>query len=308
MEDKFCEEVSEITKEYFNGLTREFVPKSKQNYLLVINEICNFCKKDFLDITREDFKDYLEALREAVLKNYYKRQTANRRISTIKSLSDYIANRDCDYKSIVENYDKYSEEPFVRINNIPTWKELDELLSKVREQSDNMYLLCVVIAKMGISIDKALSLRYCDLIKDVDGNIVGVNIKGQHHKSGKSVPLPEDIKEMLSNNLSERLEINQFSYIFHGKKRNKPLSPRMAEIYLKKIQEEAGFKKTFRFKDIKARGILALTSTECSTEELEEFSGLNKRTIEKYRKVANAPCPADLTNIRYVVNYGTQSE
>ena len=301
MEYKFSEFVTEPTKEYFNGLVRDFVPKSQKSYALVVDEICVFCKKDFQEIQRDDYLKYLDALREAVLAKAYKPQTVNRRIAVLRSFSEYINDRTFGlHKIFVENYDKYHEESSVRISSIPTWRELDRVLGIAREYSDGFYALCVIVVKMGVSIDKVVGLRYCDIILGPDGEFAGLDFKGSHHKKSYSVPLPKDVATILSAYLSKRGELNPFSHLFLGERGNKPLSVRMAEIRLKTLQEKAECTKVFKFRDLKSRGLLALTSTECSMEELEEFSGLSRKALEKYKRVASMPCPADLTNIRYV--------
>lgn len=274
--------------------------RTADEYFLAATHICDFAKKDFTDLTKEDAKaywDFLECHEKADGTKISKR-TIKMRFVGLKQLAKYIMAAYPDYME---------ENPFdgialpetnesLRLQRIPSLKEIDDLLSACKSDTQ-MFLIVSMISRMGLTAKEVVNLKKQQILETGE-NEIAILFLAKDGKTEELRPVPEDIKDMLlgyidKNGVEEHLFFNQWG---------KTLTERNLDYLLKKYSELAGTETFFSVKDLRNRAILSMLQTGTDPRTVAQYSGIGMVRVNQFVAEGNvlAECPANLVNYRII--------
>ena len=290
--------LTETTSRLLEIYLSELSLNSQRLYRRTINEISFFCLKDFMDIDSKDAYSYYKELMRKKEAGELKPTTIRPKLVIANGFSKFIKeNFDAEFSNAFENIEMPKAEECVNIERIPSWEELDQVLTAAKNYSDMLFLICVMVAKMGIIPTKLLQLKRSDLYLDAEQPYI--RVVGAYRKRGNHIVIPDDVCELLLDYI-EKCPVNMGpnDVIFYNSK-NKPLSLRVLDWQLEKAQEIANIEHPFSLRSLKARAVLSMTSAGVPTDDVCDYTGLSERRVSLYSKIHGKPCPADLTHIFY---------
>lgn len=297
-EEEFLNEnyMSDTTHMMMRSFLLNLSINSQKTYRQAIEEVCRFTCKDFRLISEEDaYMYYKELMRKLELKQI-KKTTIRPKLVILNRFALFIQeNFDDEFTNVFKDLDMPSVEEKVDAERIPSWEELDAVLAAARAYSDTLFLICVMVAKMGIIPTKLLQLKRSDLFLDAEQPYI--HIVGAYRKNGNHIVLPADIHEMLTKYL-DTMVIGPDDVLFYNSK-GKPLTLRVLDWQLEKAQSIAGVEHPYTLRSIKSVAVVSMLSSGVALGDVCDYTGLSARRAALYTKVYNKPCPADLTHIYY---------
>ena len=292
--------------------------RTLDEYTGYINLLCNYLKKDFLDIDYADADRYFKEQRSKISEGRLSRYTVCVRLSCYKSLASYISSA-----SVRDGYEdpfQYIRHPeidynIVNANKIPLLGELNELIEVIK--TDTMfYLVFMLASRVGMSATDIVSIRSHML--DVNGDVYYVVFPARtQFEEPRIVTLPDDVcslvrryllelggygggEDAVSKRLSEGIAKG---YIFFNRLGN-PLTIRNIDSYFDKACRESGIGKKYTLKDFRSRAILQLADAGVTAKEISRYTGLKMDRVQSYvhsTHIINGDSPANLPNIRFAV-------
>lgn len=296
--------LSASTNELLNKYISGFTYNSQKNYIGSVLECCNYCKKDFTEIETDDVRKYAFSMmvrsKSENKEEHISLTTIRNRLGNCRLFAQYIEENANikDYKNPFDKKLEPAKNNDVRINDIPTYKELDELL-KIAEKFDKtrgIYVIIAIVSRMAISSSSILKLKLRDISLNKDESFM--IIRGSERKKDRTVAIPKDISDILDRYIKECPYDMTHSLFFN--KRGKPLSLRMLDFYLENMQKDAGVKKLYCLRNIKDRAMIDMVSNGADIADVSRYTGIDIRRVELYRGIKLKKCPPELTHIKIV--------
>ncbi len=285
------------------GASEHKASRTINEYTSYINMICDYSRKDFLDLGLEDGQTYINHLTGLYHSGSLSRKTIKVRLSCYKSLGNYI-----EESGKVDGY----ENPFAMIRNpevdddhinttkVPTINEVDAVLSAAKRDSLMSYLIIALAVRVGLSASSILKIRHQSFLQSDGSLILCINKRSDTEKE-IFIPLPEDIKALIENYLSTIVP-DESGHIFFNQRKH-PLSMRNLDTLIKNVIADSGIDKKYSLKDFRTRAILDMTNAGVSAQTLGDYTGLKGLRLQSFMKakdLVGKGCPADLTNIHIV--------
>ena len=262
--------------------------------------ICDFAKKDFLELDTSDafsYKEYLETCQKPDGSRISNR-TIKMRFVGLNQLAKYI---------VTAYPEEMEENPFrnivlpnthesVPVQRIPTMKEIDQLLSAAKEDPQ-MYLILCLISRMGLTALETVRLKRQQIVEIGEDKIAILCIE-KDGKTEKLRPVPEDVKEILL----DYMDVKQVESGLFFNEWNKPLTIRNLDYLLKKYSALAGIETKCSVKDLRNRAILSMLQADASPQDVAQYAGIGMVRVRQFVSEGNvlANCPADLVNFRII--------
>lgn len=257
--------------------------KTKDDYFKNVSDLCDFCKKDYIQLTVNDFDQYFRYLRDKVLNQTLSKSSLNLYYSRFMALSNYLARNAVLLKIV------YNENPlkkvdisdvktfYVKEKHIPRIDDIKRLYKLCSE--DDMLLLAITLAiRCGLRLKEITRLNTSDVLID-DNNTVCLSVKGVSDQE-RFVKVPDDVLVLLKNTISEKGPLFKNS-------RGTAMSIRSFQIRLKKIQMKE--KRSFSFGEIRNTSI-ALMLNESSIKDTAEYIGIkNIDWLNRYNGILAVP-------------------
>lgn len=269
-----------------------------EEYFNSARRICDFCKKDFLDLTKNDARLYYEYLEKEAAEGKISNRTIKARFVGFRQLAKYI---------LTAYPDNMEEDPFdgvflpkadesMHIQRIPSLEEIDKLLTATKDDKQTHLILCM-ICRMGITAQETVRLKRSQIVEVGEGDIGIIYVE----KDGKTETVrivPEDIKDKL---LMFCAEHPNEDLLFHNQYNN-PLTLRNLDHLLKKYSEVAGIETKCSVKDLRNRAILSMLHAGADPKEVAQYAGIGMVRARQFVAEGNiiADCPANLVNFRIV--------
>ncbi len=272
-------------------------PRTAADYFQSARLICEFCQKDFLELTEDDANRYHEYLLEQEANGKISNRTIKVRFVGFNQLARFVC---AGYPDEMEcnPFEKIAlplTEEHLKYQRIPTMKEIDDLLTAAKDDKQ-MYLILCLICRMGLTAAETVKLRRQQIV-EIDEKSIGIICVG---KDGTEIlrPVPEDVSEILLEYIKES---GAESELFHNEW-NKPLTERNLNYLIKKYSALAGLETKCSVKDLRNRAILSMIQANASPEDVAQYAGIGMVRVKQFVKEGNiiAECPADLVNFRII--------
>lgn len=274
-----------------------------ESYWSVVRILCDYTKKDFLDIDEHDADAFYKYMMVRAQEGSLKNTTVNMRLSCYKNLANFITTNFPTWNYV---------NPFVRLrpldytagikpSKIPTLKEIDAILDAAKE-SDMYYLIITLAFRVALSVADITSMR----LHNVKNNDTGLYLhfaKKSRSDTEKVVPLPEDVSILLSDYINSMPYVDADGHLFYNKYNN-PLTMRNVDSAISKYVEKSGIDNKYTLKDLRSRAILDMVGAsidkDLPVEAVAAYAGIRDLRLNLYVRAANLveSCPADLVNIQ----------
>lgn len=284
--------------DYFNSIYDGYAynqkPRTAEEYLASICKICDYLKKDFLEITSSEAEEYYEHLLHEESAGKINKRTIKARFVAYNQLAKFIEKGYPDaitYNAFEDIILPITNEEF-KLQRIPTFEELDALLTAAKTDEQTFLILCLLI-RVGLSARQIIVLNKESIIKVGDDLAIITKIKEKEH----IMILPDDLQKKVS----EYTAISSDGFFFHNKWGNR-LTERNLDAILKKYAKEAGIEKNLSVKDLRNRAILEMFHAGASAKDIEEYTGLHTLRVNQFAEAANIikECPPNLVNFRII--------
>lgn len=256
--------------------------RAKDNYFSVMCMICDYTKRDFLDITHAQAQKYFDSL--LVFNTNKKRlalSTIQSRLSMLCSMAAHIEdnrelfNIDDFYTNIYIHINIPETSDYLKPDDIPS---LDELNAILDASSDDpmMYLIFAMVIKCGLAAGEICKIKKEHIVEDKKGRFC-VEI---HEKTKtRYVKLPEDVVSIFLDYMKPSGD-----YLFYNKK-GLNLKVRNLEAYVRKYVSEAGVLKKYTIQDVRNAAICYLKASGADDMAVAEYVGVEGRWMYRYDKV-----------------------
>lgn len=265
--------------------------KTRNDYLFNINSICDYFRKDFLDITSSEAQKYFLHLSNDK-GNPLTIKTLHAKLSSLRSISEFIyENREKYglskyYQNVFYNVSLEEFDYYIDKEKIPTIEEMDQLLQAC-ENDDMLFLIFSFILRCALTASEACSLTP-KMIR-VDARNHGFITFNKRNKY-RYVKIPEDVMNLLTKYISK---YGEHEYLFYNKN-GKPLSIRSLQTRLKSKLLDAGIDKPYTLQDLRNAAIAYMLKCGAKSKDIAEYTGISDRWIYRYNNVIQeleiAPC------------------
>lgn len=240
--------------------------KAKDNYLMYVRQICTYCNKDFLNLTKDDVANYFDSQWEQDLR----KKTINMKLSIMRSISSFIvANRRRfnlpDYTNIFLSYGRIDIDTYFDEGDIPNKKEIDKLLSYCKTDKQ---LFCIIslVFRCALSASEVCDLCVESFIRIDSGELAILFVEGE---TERIVAIPSDIDIIVQPFIDVAIAKSN-KHIFLNKW-GKPLKLHNLQSLLKNKERENNMDKRITLQDIRNSSIFYML-----------FGGADFRTVSKY--------------------------
>lgn len=285
---------NQILTTYFSTMRNT---RTAREYYANMCFICEYTQKDFLDITYSDANNYYEYLTSKKAHGALSRKTIKTRFYCYSAVAKFIINVFPD--DLKENAFASIEKPMtsddINVNRIPTLEEIDAILSKAR-RDDQFFLILIMISRMGLSVTQVVTLKK-NMIVMVEEDIYLCYRKNEAETYMK---VPEDVKKYLTRYLSGR-KIDEEDTLFYNEYGN-PMTIRNLDARLRKYVKESNINTPCSMKDLRNRAIMELVHAGATTEDIEQYTGLQNLRVRHFCNASKIIkiAPTDLVNYRII--------
>ena len=273
-------------------------PRTAEEYFNSAKMICEYSRKDFLDLTADDAKAYYNYLQKCEAEGKISNRTIKMRFVGYNQLAKFIC---VGYPEMMK-YNPFETillpfaEENMKIQRIPTMTEIDKLLTAAKDD-DQMFLVLCLISRMGLTAKETVSLKKGQ-ITETGENAIGIICLDKDGKTEVLRPVPEDVKDILL----EYIERHKSEGLLFYNNHNNPLTERNLDYLMKKYSDLAGIETKCSVKDLRNRAILSMLQANASPQEVAQYAGIGMVRVKQFVNEGNiiAQCPADLVNFRIV--------
>lgn len=294
MSDTFVEDI------YFEATDHFKSKRTKEEYFGVCCLVCDFLKKDFLDITRKDAERYIKYLNGLSEAGSLSLKTRNVRLAALKSVCSNIEEKQLcpGYKNPFEKLSYIFIDDAPDLNKVPSMEDIDKILSVSYKENKNIYYMIVLISRMALSATKVITLKTSDLTYHDNTGYLRV-IHKQNEK--KLIAMPEDVSKIFKPLYVENKEIDGNIPLFSNSY-GKPYSLRTLNYHFERVLIGAGLEDKYSIKDFRTRAILDMTKAGAEMNDLVEYTGLSVQRLVTYKDDFHIvkSCPGNLVNYRII--------
>ena len=267
-------------------------------YTGYINLLCEYIKKDFLDIEDADADSYMSYMLNKVSEGSLTRQTVCVRLSCYKAVSRFVDELD-EIDGYYNAFEKVHR-PEIRTYElnpakIPTLKELDAVMSAAKADP-KYYLILALATRVGLTVTNIVNIKRNCVIEE-NGRLFIYIPPANDFRSERYVMLPQDVQKLMESYLADYKQ-DDSGYIFIIRNKN-PLTIRNIDSAVSKYIKASGIDKHYTMKDLRTRAILELVEAGADPDVIGEYTGLRRMRVNAFVNssgLVSGTCPADLVN------------
>lgn len=271
---------------------------AKSDYFMLCCDICDFAKKDFLQLTETDAQGYFDKLLLLQMENKLSLDTINVKFYRLHSISKFISIHQEEFNCNYFNPFIYVTIPqvsaYLDSRHVPTIEQMDAILAQAKDA--RLFLILSLIIRCGFTVGEICSMQSESFICDAAGNYA---IRITYRNKSRFVKLPLDIVALINDYCSAHAI--KSSYLFYNKRGN-PLRPRdLQRLYESSITFNETLPK-FILSDLRNGAAAYMLKNGASAKMVADYIGINPGWIHRYDKILeNLQVTAvDYTNIRIV--------
>lgn len=280
--------------------------RTYEEYVSFLNLLCDYFKKDFLEITETDATSYFHALEERIVEGLLSNSTFCARLSCFRSIGKYVMDNypDLGYRNAFLKIVRPEVDHSISEDQIPSLEELDEILSAAKGISPMDYLIVALATRMCLSAIDIVRLDKGHVFQD--NGIVRLILeptKGSK-KPVRYVTVPDDVAPVLKEYMqklsagADTEGYDEQGHLFYNEW-HRPLRPRNLDSRFKKVLKKSGIEKPYTMKDLRTRGLLELTYTSADIEDIQTYANIGPQRMADYLRseayIENS-CPPNLVN------------
>lgn len=277
-----------------------FNPRTYSEIRKAVSNICNFCKKDFLQLDGSDVQHFFDDM--------CSRNLSLKTISTRKSfyvkLSSFIAERfpELNYFNPFAALQPISvDNSRISLAHIPSLEEVDAVLQASRKDI-TAYTILTLAFRVALTASQLLSLK-SDYIHIKEG-VMYLQFPPDIYGQEMIVTLPRDVADVLAEYLAVKgISENSSSQFVFLNKRGRNMSLRNLDKMTQKYVSLSNVEKPYTLRDLRSRSILDMVSavkvTNGDIEKVGDYVGIKGLRLGVYAKAIPALdlCPAELVNL-----------
>lgn len=267
------------------------LPRTQSDYLANICSICDFLKKDFLDISYMDAQFYFDHLSQS---RRLKVSSLNVKLASLRSISSYILkniehdkfNIDPSFTNVFSKVNITPTDNYVKKESIPTQSELKQILDSI-SSNDMLFLIVSLIIKSSLTVSQVCNLKPSQIV--LDGADRGCIIFSNGKKT-RFVKIPADVMDLL---VSYTNTYGVYDFLFYNK-HMRPLRPRTLETLFQSHISKLELQKDFTLQDIRNASIAYMLKGGASQSAVADYIGVSGRWMFRFNQVidelSDAPC------------------
>lgn len=294
---------SEKTKEVLESYTSDFkTEKARENYYGRVASICDFCKKDFLDLRQTDVQRYFDSLSSASHNSRHMWLGIFRVLA--KEADRAYGYNSLDSFRIRESLQRDSvKDP----GDLPSLQDIDTLLVYLRDRGFSQ-LLCMVtlMIETGLSVREIRELSCSNVCQDENGTVFLRFEPVSPEGIARYVPLRAETAETVARLGSGRRDMSPGSPLFVNQS-GQSVSERMLEIMLRRACSGAGIAPV-RMRDLKDIARAAMFAGGAGAKEITLSTGATSRWFFRLdRVISSLKTSAASHSMLKVVNQDVQT-
>lgn len=296
---------TKILPSYLNSFRTE---KVKQNCLSFVISICDYCKKDFLEITSLQAQSYFNylSLPDSREKKRLALSTIHLKHATLHAFSNYLIRNNTTFGII------YLHNPFDHVNlshtdiyldanKVPSVIQMNEILH-LCETEPTLYAALSLIIKCGFTVGELIKLRQDSFILDESDHAAVVF---HYRNAQRYIKIPDDVLAVLDYYWKKQTMNTE--YLFENKAGH-PMRVRDIERLYKK---HMGTRFQFTLSDLRNGCIALLLASGTPRKELGQYVGIRQYNwLHRYDKIIEelslAPC--DYSNLYIKLPFTSESQ
>lgn len=264
----FSDEFKNIFEEQISEFKSE---KTKSVYSSKVSELCDYSKKDFLDINNSDVISFFDAV---------KMRSNNSKCLWLRIFRSVAKNVDAiKDTSLTENFfipEVIEQDIYVDPNKMPSLKSLDVLMAFLKDSEDEqLFLILSLLLETGLSINELISLKVGNVAIDTNGSVFLVFEPKVEEGIKRYIPLSKNTALLLQKEGSKGEITSKSSAIFLNRKYRTPLQLRTVEKNLKKACLDAGIE-SITLRNLKDIARAAMLKGGASVDSLSHQTGMTK--------------------------------
>ena len=300
-----------MENEYYSDKFNEILLEYKQaancsrtytEYTRVINNICNYLQKDFLEIDELDAERYFNSLKATIRTGKVTRKTVGMRLSCCNTIAKFIEQQygELSYMNPFKLITRPEVSASISPTSIPSIEELDMIMTQAKEEGDDIFLIMALATRMSLSSTAIVKLTKNDVLEE-KGRLY-LKTEPVSTKPANLLMVPDDVQPILKKHL-ETLKTDEKGHLFFNK-HNNPLTIRNLDTIVKKIIDRSGIENTYTLKDLRKRGVLEFAKTIKGSEDIKDIAdyvGIKTNRLNEYIRAANYisdTCPPNLVNYK----------
>ena len=234
---------------------------SIRNYGNAVDSICNFCKKDFCDITFAEVEQYVEYLQERKRTEIYIKS----RLRVLRGIAKFIDEK-IGSRLVADVYNGHkikTENKIYTREELAVLKAVDTVISKLKKAKDDQLIAIINLAlESGMATSDIVRITCADLFFDPKGKSC-IRLRYPHDSGdwSRNIPVRNITAKRINSFLTVRGPIRKDAAVFVNKK-GKQLTGRDVQYMLKKAEEAAGIAKEERFTIQKLNNLAVIDITE----------------------------------------------
>ena len=289
---------SEYTSDEFRLIWSQFestlkTAKSRNLYRYYVNWICDFCKKDFLDIDAKLAHKYFFSLEHADKK--YSVKYLHSMLSAYISIANFIIlHRDVFEKKEYENpflsivLGEYTDN--ICVSAIPTEKSIQKILSASKKADTQLYLIFALAFFCSLTVSEIIRLTFDDFIVDQNNNIglhisARTNVEHDRYVKIPSMLFPELNKLGMSAGTRKFFFVNSYG---------RPLQTRTVQTNVSAFMKTLGLPKPYTLQQIRNASVVYMRIGGATSSDVAKYTGVSERWMYRYDGVIDelilAPC------------------
>lgn len=233
---KNCEYLSDIfTRTFEEMLTGFKSEKSKNNYRNLVNSLCSYAEKDFLDLEKSDLQGYFGKIHSK------SPDTRRQRLSTFKGVAQYMDRAlGTKLEEIFNGINTGETTLYTELKELPDYEDIDKVLGVLKELDDsNTFAILALAAETGLNTGDILSLKYNNFFTDKNGSpLIRIEPKVKGALT-RNIPLTEKTSKLIDSIGRSHPDSKADDYIFKNTKGD-PLSERMVQLHINAACKKAG--------------------------------------------------------------------
>jgi len=296
--------LSDKSKEYLSNFIEigKYKSRTHTSYLTSVRALCNFAKKDFLELTDGDIVSFVKHMKSQLQHGELTQSTFNVRVTSYKTLAEFIYNNyPGEMQKLFTSVPLYPGDEKIKSSKIPSLEEMDKLLSTCAKNPMH-YLIVALAFRVGFSTGDIVGLTLSSVHTDaVDADALFITFKSRKERI---VRLPEDVSKLLKNYIDNMGYVDDEGHLFYNSYGN-PMTARNLVSLINKLLEKSGLPTDYCVRDFRSRAILDMVEANVGNaenmEKLQDYVNLKGRRMYSYieaRHLTATFSPADYVNIR----------
>ncbi|MDO5382730.1 MAG: site-specific integrase [Eubacteriales bacterium] len=267
------------------------LPATRKKYWNIIRNFDKVIGHDPLRLTLDESKEYYNYLINRINNNNLSYSTAVTRLSTIRSICDFIENysnaHGLKYTNFFKEISLPEEDKTIEEEDIPTIKEIDSILKVIKKNKDDKaFLIISLVVKCALTNNEISGLNYENIVMDTLGNLcINIPPKGRGRVS-RFIKLSDDVARLLDKYINENSINTGPIFINKRKSRIKPRdTQRMMEKYCDICIKEKKIKRRYTMQSLRHAAFTYMLKGGATKEQLADYAGITTKWMTRYEKI-----------------------